>query len=271
MREKLRPIEWDREVIEGSEKEIYSFTWSRTVTSKWWFLFIELLAVVLLLTGCENFNGRRTIWQSERLLAKREKDIEELDEMRGRLRKIIDMKVQAVELLESTNRLLGRKYMEIGSYNLAREVLIEAEFLKPNNAFIKKDLGECYYFLALSSSDGDTKDKNFTIAREYYESSLSLSPDLIEARYGLGLLLFFGFNNVSGAIGEMKQILTYEPENVEAHFALGRFYYEIDELGKSLGEYLTLTRILPRGSQKLKKAEENIIKINREMGKIETF
>ena len=161
--------------------------------------------------------------------------------------------------------------MEIGSYNLARDVLTEAEFLKPNNSYIKKDLGECYYFLALSSVDAEAKDKNFSIARKYYESSLTLSPDLIEARYGLGLVLFFGFNDVSGAIREMQQILAYEPDNVEAHFALGRFYYESDELGKSLGEYITLTRILPRGSNKLKKVEENIIKINREMGKIENF
>jgi cytochrome c-type biogenesis protein CcmH/NrfG len=61
-------------------------------------------------------------------------------------------------------------------------------------------------------------------------------------------------------------VLSYDPENVEAHFALGRFYYEIGDTGRALGEYLSLTRLLPRSSPKLKKVEENILKINRETG-----
>ena len=176
------------------------------------------------------------------------------------------MKIQAVQLLESTNRVLASKYIELGSYNLARDVLEEAEYLNPHNAFLKKDLGECYYFLGRSSIEREDKEENFTLSRRYFKASLDLEPDLIEARYGLGLLLFFGYGDVYGAIEEMKRILEYEPDNVEAHFALGRFYYELDELGKSLGEYITLTRILPKGSPKHKKAEENIIKISRERG-----
>jgi cytochrome c-type biogenesis protein CcmH/NrfG len=64
----------------------------------------------------------------------------------------------------------------------------------------------------------------------------------------------------------MKRILENEPDNVEAHFALGRFYYERNEYGKSLGEYIALTRILPQGSERRKKAEQNILRINSELG-----
>lgn len=230
------------------------------------FLFLQLGLFVFVICGCGNIDERRTIWKSKRVLAQKSKDTAELTKIRGRLRRIIDTKLHAVELLESTNRLLGRKYMDLGSYNLAREALEEAEFLKPSSAFIKKDLGECYYFLALSALMKEEKEKYFFISRKYYETAVELAPDFIEARYGLGLLLFFGFGDALGAIAEMKKIQADEPDNVEAHFALGRFYYEIDELGKSLGEYITLTRILPRGSQKKKKAEENILKINRELG-----
>jgi len=227
------------------------------------FLF-GMLFILFNVAGCGGFSDRRTIWKSKRALAARKKDLEELREIRGRLRRIIEMKIQAVQLLESTNRVLASKYIELGSYNLAREVLEEAEYLNPHSAFLKKDLGECYYFLGRSSIERGDKEENFTLSRRYFEASLDLEPDLIEARYGLGLLLFFGYGDVYGAIEEMKRILEYEPDNVEAHFALGRFYYELDELGKSLGEYITLTRILPKGSPKHKKAEENIIKISRE-------
>ena len=61
-------------------------------------------------------------------------------------------------------------------------------------------------------------------------------------------------------------MLDYDPKNIDAHFALGRFYYETGELGKALNEYLTLTRLLPRSSPKREKVEENILKINRETG-----
>ena len=265
MRGKLKPTGLDLAGIDGSEKEIYSSTLSKTVIFKHLFLFFELLVLIFFFVGCTNIDERRTIWKSKRVLASQKKDISELNEVRSKLKKVIQRKVQAVELLESTNRLLARKYMDIGGYNLALEALNEAEFLKPNNAFIKKDLGECYYFLAISSIEREEKEKYFSIARRFYEAFLNLDPDLTEARYGLGLLLFFGFDDVLRAIEEMKKILVSEPDNVEAHFALGRFYYEINEMGKSLGEYITLTRLLPRGSQKLKRAEENIIKINREL------
>ena len=65
------------------------------------------------------------------------------------------------------------------------------------------------------------------------------------------------------AIDEAKKILTINPKNIDAHFALGRFYYEKGEYGRALNEYITLTKILPKNSPKRKKVEENILMINR--------
>jgi tetratricopeptide (TPR) repeat protein len=218
------------------------------------------------ITSCSGLDDRRTLWRSKKALARREKDVEELVEIRGRLRRIVEMKIRAVHLLESTNRVLGRKYLEIGSYNLALEALKEAEYLDPGSAFVKKDIGECYYLLGQAAMTGEERDEYFTFSRKYYEASIAIQPQLAESHYGLGVLLFFAYGDVYGAIDQMKIILEYEPENLEAHFALGRFYYEVDELGKALGEYITLNRILPRGSPKKKQVEENIIRINRELG-----
>jgi len=234
-------------------------------------LFKVALLVILFitLTGCGRLGDKRVIWKSKRALGKREKNIEELTEVRGRLKRIIDTKVKAVELLESIDRTLGERYMATGSYNLAKEVLLEAEYLKPNNAYIKKDLGVCYYFLGQAEIDKGKKEDYYIKARDYFSSALELKPDLNEARYGFGLLLFFGFNDIYNAIEQMKIILAYNPEHIDAHFALGRFYYETGELGKALNEYITLTRILPSNSPKKSKAEENILIINRELGNYE--
>jgi hypothetical protein len=52
---------------------------------------------------------------------------------------------------------------------------------------------------------------------------------------------------------------------VDARFALGRYYYELEEYSKALGEYIEITNILPKSSPRRAKAEENIMQINREM------
>ena len=220
---------------------------------------------LLLIGGCTDLQEMGAIEKSRMVLARREKEIEELEEVRGSLKRIVNRKIHAVKLLEKANRLLGKKYMELGSYNLAEEVLLEAEVLSPYNSFIKKDLGYCYYFLGLSAVEEAEGRLFFEKSRKYFQAALEIEPESIEARYGLSLLLFFGFDDVYGAIKEVKTILSYRPDHVDSHFALGRFYYEVGELRKAMGEYITLTRILPKNSEKLKKAEENILRINRKL------
>ena len=231
---------------------------------KWYTLFC--LALSIMMAGCGYYEANRAVARGKRVIAQREKDVEDLKQVRRELRKVIDMKIKAVQYLESTLRLLGTKYMELGSYRLAEDALVEAEYLQPYNAFIKKDLGECYYFLALSAVDTEERQAWRERSRVYYRKALDIKPDLLEARYGYGLLLAFGYDDWTGAIEEIKFMLDYDPKNIDAHFALGRFYYEIGDLGKSLNEYLTLTRLLPRSSPKLEKVEENILRINRETG-----
>jgi tetratricopeptide (TPR) repeat protein len=223
-----------------------------------------LLALAVFLTGCGISKDRIAILRARQTIEKRNRDPKELSEVRGRLKAIITTKIQAARYLDTANRVLGRKYMEMGSYNLAEEALREAEYVSPNNAYIKMDLGECCYLLSQSAMDEEGKNKYLVRSRDYYRKAIELKSDLTEARYGYGLLLFFGFKNTQGAIGEMKKILGDAPGHVDAHFALGRFYYESGELGKALGEYLYLTELLPKNSPRRKKAEENIEKINRE-------
>jgi len=228
--------------------------------------FVCLIFLCFLIAGCGGGGDRRTIINSRKELKRQKKDTEELTKVRGELKRIVERKVYAVKLLENIDRVLGSKYLELGYYNLAEEALLEAEFLKPHSPFIKKDLGECYYFLGLSALDYDEKKSYFSKSRSYFKKTLELNPDHVEARYGLGLLLFFGFSDTQGAIEEMQEVLKIENNHVGARFALGRFYYENGELNKSLGEYITLTRILPGSSPKKKKAQDNIIRINRELG-----
>ena len=265
MRVRLRSTELDPANTDGSEREMYLITWRIIVNFKSGFI-VCLVFLCFFIEGCGGLGDKRIIAKSRKALARQQKDTEELVKVRGELKRIVERKVYAVRLLENIDRVLGRKYLELGSYNLAEEALLEAEYLKPYSPFIKKDLGECYYFLGLSAIDQDKKKDYFSKSRNYFEKTLELDPGLVEARYGLGLLLFFGFSDVKAAIGEMQKVLEVDKNHVGARFALGRFYYENGELNKSLGEYITLTRILPSSSPKKKKAEENILRINRELG-----
>jgi len=266
MKGKLGHTEWVPESIGGSEREMCWSIWRKIVNFKRGVLFLCILITLAMSSGCGYYDERRILRKGKKVLSQKQKKIEELVEVRGSLKRIVEMKVQSVNLLNEVNRLLGQKYMAIGSYHLAEEALLEAEYFDPHNAFIKKDLGECYYFLANSALEEENRENYLSQSKLHYERAVDIKPDLIVARYGLGLLLFFGFDDVISAINEMKVVLDYEPNNVDAHFALGRFYYEIDEPGKSLGEYITLTNILPKKSPKREKVEENIIKLNTELG-----
>ncbi|MFW6139034.1 MAG: tetratricopeptide repeat protein [Spirochaetota bacterium] len=226
-------------------------------------VFFCMIFTAVVVSGCSE--DRKAVGEAEKLLAQEGKSIQELEKVRGKLKRVIETKLQAVELQEEVCRLLGRKYMQIGSYNLAKEALLEAEKLKPYNAFIKMELGECYYFLGRAEEDPEKRISFYKKSKNYLETSLDINPDLLESRYTLGLLLFFGFGEVHQAIEQMKIILEYNPKYTEAHFALGRFYYEIGQLGKALNHYITLTRILPGDSAEKRKAEENILRINKEM------
>jgi cytochrome c-type biogenesis protein CcmH/NrfG len=208
---------------------------------------------------------KRILSESRKTLSDSERTVEELDAIRPGLRRIIDMKLQAVNQLEVANRVLGRRYLVAGSYNLALEALKEAEFLQPYSAFVKKDLGECYYFLGASSLEQIERDEYFDTSREYYQKALEIDPELLEARYGYSLVLYYGFEDVQGAIDQMMLVANEEPENVDARFALGRYYYDQGEYSKALGEYIEITNLLPKNSPRREKAETNIMQINREM------
>ena len=103
---------------------------------------IYLVLLCFFITGCGGNGDKRAISNSRKALAREKKDMEELVKVRGELKRVVERKVYAVKLLESIDRVLGRKYLELGSYNLAEEALLEAEFLKPHSPFIKKDLGQ---------------------------------------------------------------------------------------------------------------------------------
>jgi cytochrome c-type biogenesis protein CcmH/NrfG len=227
---------------------------------------VLLIVTAVSVSGCGYYRENRVIARGRKAVSKEKKDVEELESVRGELRRVVDMKIKAVRYLESTLRLLGEKYMEIGSYNLAEDALVEAELLQPYNAYVKKDLGQCCYFLAIGAVDASKRDEWLLKSNIYYRSALDIKPDLLEALYGYGILLALGYEDYDAAIEQMKLLLAYDPENTDAHFALGRFYYEIGDLGKSLGEYLALSRLLPRSSPKQLKVEENILRINRETG-----
>jgi tetratricopeptide (TPR) repeat protein len=264
MKERLRHTVWVQVVIDDSERGMFSSIWREAVNFRPYLVIYVALAMIGL-AGCGNVKERRVLSESRKVLSNPDKSIDELDSIRPGLRRIIDMKLQAVDQLEVVNRVLGRRYLVAGSYNLALEALEEAEFLQPYSAFIKKDLGECHYFLGASALDQVERDNNFQKSKSYYRKALEIDPELLEARYGFSLVLYYGFNDVQGAIEQMQVVVGKEPENVEARFALGRYYYDLEEYSKALGEYIEITNILPKSSPKRAKAEANIIQINREM------
>ena len=106
----------------------------------------------------------------------------------------------------------------------------------------------------------------------HYEKALQMEPNYIEAKYGLAILLFYRKNERSKAIQIMDEIAKQNPKFYRARFALGRFYYENKDPGKSLSIYQDLYTDLdkmdsPLATEYRQACKENIQRITSEMAR----
>jgi len=77
-----------------------------------------------------------------------------------------------------------------------------------------------------------------------FQKSLEQDDKLIEADIQLGILFSTKHNRL--AVDYLNNALKVNPSSIEAHYALGMFYQENDELNKAIEEYTTILKIDPK-------------------------
>ncbi len=224
-------------------------------------LFSITLILVLFFSCSDEFKKR---YKAAKRLSKSEK-MEDWEKAIEKYDEIIKMKVNAREYQALLYRKLGKRHLEMEHWNDALYNFKKAAEILPNEGILHYYIGICYSQLSRSVIDNNKKIELIKLAEKEYKLSLKLTPDLIDPLYGLGIIYFYIWNDYKKGIEYMAEVLKKDPRNIDAHFALARFYYEIGEPVKSLEFYKALLSLLPKRSPRLEKVKENISRIYQEL------
>ncbi len=193
------------------------------------------------------------------------KDIEDWEKAIEQYDEIIQLKVEARENQAQLYRKLAKYHFNIGHYNDALHYYKKAIEILPNLGDLHLKLGNCYSELTRSEKDETKKMELVKKAEEEYLMAIKLEPRILEAYYGLGIINFWIYKDYYKGIQYMADILKQDPKNVDAHFALARFYYELDQPGKSLEFYKGILSLLKEKDPRYQQAKDNIQRILIEM------
>ncbi|MDD5066958.1 MAG: tetratricopeptide repeat protein [bacterium] len=223
---------------------------------------ILLLLCCSLLMACENSLKRK--FRNAQSLAKSKK-AEDWEKAVEKYEEIVQMKVEARENQGLLYRKLGKYHFNLDHFNDALAYYQKAVAILPVSGEIHYRLAICYSQLSRTTTDEAQKMELTRKAEEEYKVALGFSPEILECYYGLGVIYFWVYKDYYKGIGYMAEVLKRDPKNVDAHFALARFYYELGEPGKSLEFYKALLSLLKDRDPRHEQVKDNIQRILREM------
>jgi len=172
---------------------------------------------------------------------------------------------------------LGQRYYKLGlMYSDARNWDQSIEALEKSITY-GKDKAMTYYSLGIAYSNrGKELKKSEDIARaeHNYRKAIEQSRDFSDARYGLGILLFYEKEDKPEGLKVMEDLVSMNRNYYMGFFALARFYYEMDKPEKALSIYEDLYAQLQKksGDSRLmkeyrEKCRENIQRLMQELSK----
>lgn len=139
---------------------------------------------------------------------------------------------------------LGEKYLEKRLWDLAIASFEKSISYGKNTAFNHYSLA-----IAMANRGRDLKsDRDIEAAEYQYRRALEINGDFPDAIYGLSILLFYEKKEKEEGLNLMEKLVAGSPTYYRAHFALGRFYYETNQLKKALTVYENLYSELEKKS-----------------------
>ncbi len=223
---------------------------------------IVFIAVFLLLVSCDS--AVKTRFKRAKRLSKSDK-IEKWEKAIIEFDKIIKIKVNAREYQSLVYRKLGKRHLQMEHWNDALRYYMKAVEIIPNEGLIHYRLGVCYSQLSRSEDNKTKKMELIKNAEKEYKLAISLNSKLIDPYYGLGVIYFYVYKSYNKGIKYIAEVLKRDSKNIDAHFALGRFYYEIGESIKSLEFYKALLSLVPESDQRYAQVKDNIQRIQGEL------
>lgn len=220
-------------------------------------LVVSVLAL-LLLTAC----GEGTKGMLETLKAIEESGYADMDASKATVEElkrgielykdVVAEKIKAAEQLSVYYKMLAMKYIDGEMFNLAREALVEAIQITPENAELFYLTGVCLGRGAKAEMNTETREKMYSDAEEYYKRALDLYPNHIEALYGLSILYIFEIDEPLEAEPYLLRLLDISGKDTDAMFLLARVYAYQGKFEEAVDLYEKIMRLSSDEEQKEK-------------------
>lgn len=179
-------------------------------------------------------------------------DIEELKEKIAEYEGSGRSKAGYVSELSQLHYKLGKKFMERRNWDQAIASL-------EKSLGYGKDTAATYYSLGLAYANRGKelgRSEDILKAERNYRRALELNRDFSDASYALGILLFYEREEREEGISVMERLIAANRSYYPAHFALGRFYYEVDKKEKALSVYEAIYPELEKRASSSKQYQE---------------
>jgi tetratricopeptide (TPR) repeat protein len=232
------------------------------------FIFALIIMAMAFFWGCKDFSCY-DIWTYKAPRASKSKDVDELKKKAAKYESRARNKQEFASELGLIYYELGQKYLDRHSWDLSIESFEKALMYGKNTAIVHYSLG-----LAYANKGKDLmKKEDIDRAEAQYKKALGISGDYSDARYALGVLLFYEKDDKEEGIKMMEQLVMSNRNYYRAFFALGRFYYEMNKPEKSLAVYEDVYSELQKKSADSKYiqeykdiAKQNIDQLMQEIG-----
>jgi len=147
------------------------------------------------------------------------------------------------ERLAAQYAVLGSVYLEKRRWGEAIDSYYKSIQYGNISAVAHYSLGVAYGNRGAEKADA----ADFEKAESSYRKALDMDGNLVDARYGLALVLFYHREGGRDeGVSQMEQAVALKPTHYMARFALARFYYEMGRPEQSLKAYEDLSADLAK-------------------------
>lgn len=232
------------------------------------FSVLIILISVLISTACKE-GSWQDLFTFKSIRSAKGDDIEELEDRVKKYEKVLDKRIESSHELGMIYQKLGVKYLDRKAWSSAIDSFEKAIGYGRDNPIVHNSLAVAY----ANRGKEIVNNEDIKKAEYHYKRTLEIRPDYHDARYGLGILLFYIKGDRGEGLKVMEGLVSRDKKYYLARFALGRFYYELEKLERSLSVYEALYSDLQglKGSSQIEEYKKgckiNIERLMRELAR----
>lgn len=220
------------------------------------FALLTAMSLVLVLGSCGRDDPRL---QSMRNLEPEPPTEDRVQELKRTIAEYEDLVAEAIEAAireADALKLLGQEYMRQELYGPALDAYEEAIRIEPRNHVLHYLAAVAAGHVGKAQVRSDVRAEYLRLAERSYLQAVEISPNYLDARYGLGVLYVFELGEPVKALPHLEHALDISENHAPALFVLARAHVALGNVDEAVDAYDRIIRTAP-GDEMRRRAERN--------------